>query len=64
MYIYIYIYTHQALFMALLKQPVLSSVRQVCRWLAILNSALTLMLTLFPDATLYSELRWAVGTSV
>ena len=43
--------------MAVLKQPVLSSVGQLCRWLAVLNSALTLSLTLFPDSTLYSELR-------
>jgi hypothetical protein len=46
----------KALFVALLKQTVLAGVQQLCRWLAVLNTALTLMRTLFPEPTLYSEL--------
>lgn len=48
----------QALFIALLKQSTLQSVEQLTRWLGVLSTALLLMLTLFPDSTLYSELRY------
>lgn len=47
----------QALFMSLLKQPMLAGAKQLCRWLTVLNTVLTLMRSLFPESTLFSELR-------
>ena len=47
----------QALFVSVLKLPVLTGPKQLCRWLAILNTVLTLMRSLFPESTLFSELK-------
>ena len=47
----------QALFVSLLKQPLLAGPKQLCRWLAFLNTTLTLMKSLFSESTSCSELR-------